>query len=142
MGNLRDLVNDINIKGANVVSEAGTTPVVSGIVDTAGYQSATAIVITGSLADVDATFTMLIEDGDAANLSDAAAVADAFLVGTEVLGSFTFAADNGARKIGYKGPKRYVRCTITPAANASAALIGVAWLLGHPRSRPQANPPA
>lgn len=138
----QDLVNDINIKGANVVSEAGTTAVVSGIVDTAGYNSATAIVITGSLADVDATFTVLIEDGDAANLSDAAAVDDAYLVGTEVLAGFTFAADNGARKIGYKGPKRYVRATVTPAANASAALIGVAWLLGHPRRLPQANPPA
>ena len=80
---------------------------------------------------------MLFEDGDAANLSDAAAVADADLLGTEALASFQFDDDNEVRKIGYIGNKRYCRVTITPAGNAAGNIfIAGVWLLGRPNSRP------
>ena len=41
------------------------------------------LILTGALADADATFTTLVEHGDAADLSDAAAVPDTQLTGTE-----------------------------------------------------------
>lgn len=137
-----DLHNNIHIKRAiSPVSEAGTTALVSEIVDRQGYGALEFIIATGSIGDADATFTVLLEEGDAANLSDAAAVADADLLGTEALAAFQFDDDNEVRKLGYIGIKRYLRLTITPVANASAALISAVAVLGCPEVSPTANPP-
>jgi hypothetical protein len=113
-----------------------------GPLDTRGYESIELVIATGSIADADATFVVLIEDGDSATLTDAAAVSDTFLLGTEALAGFQFDDDNECRKIGYVGGKRYVRATITPASNASAALFSAVWVLGNARTAPSANPPA
>lgn len=139
---MQDLFNNINPATPGVAAPTDTTAVVSGIVDLQGYDSLTFVIGTGTLADADATFTCLVEEGDDSGLSDAAAVADDDLLGTEALASFTFAEDDSAFKIGYKGNKRYVRCTITPAANTAAAPIAVIPLRGHPSLVPTANPPA
>lgn len=140
---MRDLHNNIHTERAiSPVSVADTTAQVSQIIDVDGYQSLEFLILIGAVADVDATFTVLVEDGDESDLSDAVAVADANLLGTEVLAGFQFDDDNEMRKIGYIGNKRYVRLTITPVANASAAVIAATALLGHPASVPTANPPA
>lgn len=137
-----DLHNNMHVKRAlSPVSVADTTAQVSEIIDRQGFGSLEFVIATGSIADADATFTVLVEDGDAANLSDAAAVADADLLGTEALAGFQFDDDNEVRKIGYKGIKRYVRLTITPVANASAALLSAVAVLGSPSVAPTANPP-
>ena len=139
----KDLHNNIDVKRAiSPVSESGNTALVSQILDTRGYESIELVIATGSIADADATFTVLIEDGDNGALSDAAAVADTFLLGTEVQAGFAFDDDNECRKIGYVGGKRYLRATITPANNASAALISAVWVLSNARTAPSANPPA
>lgn len=140
----RDLCNNIHPVQAIAPGAAVTdnTPSVSAIIDTAGYESVTFVLNLGALVDADATFTVLVEDGSASNLSDAAAVDDLFLVGTEALASFTFADDNKCRKIGYVGSRRYVRLTVTPAANTGNAFVSAVALLGHPHSAPTANPPA
>jgi len=82
-----------------------------------------------------------MDHGDASNLSDAAAVPAASLVGTLALAGFTFADDGETRKVGYVGEKRYVRLTITPSANAGAAPMSVVALLGNPSQVATANPP-
>lgn len=139
---MKDLMNKIHVMRAiSPASVADNTAQVSQIIDRQGYESLTFAIATGSLADADATFTVLVEHGDAANLSDAAAVDDADLLGTEVLASFAFGDDDETRKIGYIGNKRYTRLTITPAANASAALISAMAILGHPQIVPTPNPP-
>lgn len=140
---MKDLMNLIDVKRViSPVSVADNTAQVGQIIDRKGFSSLTYLIGTGSLADADATFTVLLEEGDQANLSDAAAVADADLIGTEALASFVFSDDDKCRKLGYKGSKRYTRLTITPAANASAGLICAMAVLGHPRLAPTANPPA
>lgn len=140
---MRDLMNNVNIKRVlSPVSVADTTAQVGQIIDRQGYDSLTYVIATGSIADADATFTVLLEEGDVSNLSDAAAVADADLIGTEVLTAFQFDDDNECRKLGYKGAKRYTRLTITPVANASAALLAAVAVLGHPAQAATANPPA
>ena len=119
---MRDLVNSINPKrGFSPVASAQTdnTAIVSQIVNVQGYNSLTLLIATGTLADADATFTLLVEHGDASNLSDAAAVPDEMLIGTEALASFTFAGDDKVFKIGYCGPRNYVRATITPATTTT-----------------------
>ncbi|TIL38605.1 MAG: hypothetical protein E5Y82_13605 [Mesorhizobium sp.] len=143
---MRDLMNNIHTVPLIVPVAARTdnTAIVSAIIDTRGYESCTLVLVTGTNTDADATFTVLVEDGDASDLvADGAAVADQYLLGTEALAGFTFADDNECRKIGYVGSKRYVRMTVTPAANAAGNifLAGVA-ILGHPALAPTANPPA
>lgn len=115
------------------------TPFVSTILDTAGFNSAEFVGILGTNTDADATFTVLVEDGDDSALSDAAAVADAHLLGVEAMG-LDFADDNKVFKIGYIGPKRYVRVTVTPAANGAGDIFFAAvWIQGHPRKGPQST---
>jgi len=142
---MRDLVNSIYPKrGLSPIAAAtDNTAYVSQIVDRLGFDSVTWLTLIGANTDADATFAVLVEDGDAANLSDAAAVDDKYLLGTELLAGFDYSHDNQLRKVGYVGPKRYVRVTITPSGNNSGNIfIAGVWVLGHPRSAPTANPPA
>jgi hypothetical protein len=139
---MKDMMNKIHVaRVISPVSEAGTTALVGQIIDKKGFESLTYVIATGSIADADATFTVLLEEGDNSALSDAAAVADADLLGTEVLAAFKFDDDNETRKLGYIGSKRYTRLTITPVANASAAVIAAVAILGNPDVAPTINPP-
>jgi len=139
---MKDLMNKIHTKRViSPVSVADTTALVGEIIDKSGFESLTYVIATGSIADADATFTVLLEESDASNMASATAVADADLLGTEVLAAFQFDDDNETRKLGYIGSKRYTRLTITPVANASAALVSAVAVLGHPQIAPTANPP-
>lgn len=138
-----DLFNSINLKrGISPYDHAtGDAAVVSQIIDMQGIDTLVFAIATGSLADADATFTVLVEESDDSGMSGATAVADADLLGTEALASFTFGGDDKCFKIGYKGSKRYVTCTITPANNTGAALLCVIAITV-PQLLPAANPPA
>ncbi|MGZ8927127.1 MAG: hypothetical protein ACXW03_01585 [Methylobacter sp.] len=139
---MKDLFNNINIKRCiSPVSEAGNTALVGQIIDKQGFESLTYAIATGSLGDAGAEFTVLLEEGAASNLSDAVAVVDADLLGTEVLASFIQTDDDKCFKLGYIGSKRYTRLTITPANNATAAVISAVAILGNPQIAPTANPP-
>ena len=111
-------------------------------IDRSGFDSLTFAILTGTLADADATFAVLVEEASAADQSDHAAVADgdmlSFLAGVapETAASFIFSDDNATKKIGYIGGKQYVRVTITPAANASAAPMAAVAVLGHAAQAP------
>lgn len=140
----RDFMNQIQTVALIPPTAAlvnANTPYVSSIIDTAGYEGVTFVLITGSNTDADATFTTLLEDGDDSALADHAAVSAANTIGTAALASFTFADDNKTRKIGYVGGKRYCRVTVTPVNNdaGSVFLAGVA-ILGLGRNNPQLNP--
>ena len=138
----KDLHNNLHFVPliAPIAARTDNTAVVSAIIDTLGYESAEFVIVTGTNTDVNATFAVLVEDGNASNLSDNAAVADTFLLGTEAEAGFTFADDVECRKIGYVGPKRYVRVTVTPSGNDSGNifLAGVA-VLGNARSKPSST---
>lgn len=137
---LKDLHN--NIKASRGISPAAATTdntaFVSEIVDTANFGSCEFIGIFGSVADADVTFTVLVEDGNQSNLSDNAAVADEHLLGVEAM-SLRYDSDNKTFKIGYIGPKRYVRVTITPANNSGNVFLAGVWVQGHPRVGPQST---
>lgn len=136
-----DLLNNIDVKRViSPVSVADTTAQVGQVIDGQGFGSVTYLIATGSIADADATFTVLLEESDASG-SGFAAVADADLLGTEALAGFQFDDDNECRKLGYIGSKRYTRLTITPVNNASAALLSAICVLGS-QLAPTANPPA
>ncbi|UOK71706.1 hypothetical protein [Ancylobacter polymorphus] len=140
----KDLVNNVTPKVAIApVVVADGTAQVSGAIDTQGYESVTFLIATGTLADADATWTVTVKEGDTSTQGNHTAVADADLIGLESTAGFIFSDDGATRKIGYKGSKRYVSIEIDDVtANSGNAPMAVIALLGHPRSRPTANPPA
>lgn len=140
---MEDLFNNINLKrGISPYDHAtGDAAVVSEIINMQGLSALVFAIATGSLADSDATFAVLVEESDDSGMSGATAVADADLLGTEALAGFAFGDDNKCFKIGYKGIKQYVTCTITPTNNTGAALLAVIAITV-PMLKPTANPPA
>lgn len=141
----RDSVN--NMKTVALIPPAAgitnlNTPVVSSIIDTAGYEAVSLVLVTGAETDANATFAVTMEHGDDPALADTAAPAATDLIGTLAQASFDFSTDNLTRKIGYVGSKRYVRLTVTPSGNDAGTFFvaGVA-ILTYGRNRPEANPP-
>jgi hypothetical protein len=132
---MKDLHNDIKCSLAEppVAAVTNDTAYVSTTCDTAGFGSAEFVGILGTNTDADATFTVLVEDS--ADDSTFAAVDDVHLLGVEAM-SLDFADDNKVFKIGYVGPKRYVRVTVTPANNTGNIFFAAVWIQGHPRKAP------
>lgn len=139
---MKDLYNNITVRpviapAAN--NDLGTTPLVGAIIDHRGYDSAVYAISTGTLSDANATYGVLLEESDAANMDGANAVADADLHGTETAAGFAYDDDGEIRKLGYKGSKRYTRLTITPAgADDGDSPISAVVILGHPAVAPVA----
>lgn len=127
---LRDLVNNFDVLFGGAIAIADNTPLVTPIIDTRDYDAVMWGLITGTLADADATFTVSMEEGDASNLSDGDAVADTDMILTEADASFQYDDDQETRKLGYIGNKRYVQLTVTPAGNSGSAPVAV-FALGH-----------
>ena len=97
------------------------------IIDTQGYEGALIVCASGALT-IDTVFAL--EHGDAANLSDAADVPDADLVGSEP--TLLAATDNEIKTFSYIGTKRYLRIK----TSAGSGLIVAAIILHHPRHAP------
>ena len=131
-----------NIKHTRAISPtrvADDTALVGQIIDNADFDSLEYIIAIGTIADVDATFAVLLEHGDDSGLSDVAAVPDSELLGTESGAGFDFSNDDEVRKLGYIGAKRYTRLTITPAANGGNADISAVAIQAHARKKPQSS---
>ena len=137
---LLDLHNSIKATLAEppVAAVTNDTAYVSTILDTNGFLGAEFIGILGTNTDANVTFTVLVEDGNDASLSDNAAVADEHLLGVEAMG-LDFADDNKVFKIGYIGPKRYVRVTVTPSGNTGDIFFAGIWLQAFGRKGPQST---
>lgn len=136
---MRDLSSEIKCSRgfSPVAAQTDNTAIVSQIIDTLNFDSLTFAWIWGSIADVDVTFTNLMEESNDSALATKNDVADADLIGTEAAGVPLFSDDNKVVKIGYKGNKRYVRCTITPAANTGNIFVACVVIQGHPRTLPE-----
>ena len=138
---MRDIFNNHNLNRAlSPVSVADNTAQVTQTLDMQGLNAAFLAILTGSLADADATFAVTIFEGNASDMSDETAVAAKDILGTTALASFLFSDDDKCFKIGYAGSKRYIRAKITPANNASAALLAAVWVT-EPLNQPAPNPP-
>ena len=139
-----DLFDNINFKRglSPVAATTDNTAYVSQILDMQGLSGALFAILTGALADADATFAATADEGDASNLSDAAPVNANDLLGTLALAGFTFANDDSVFKIGFRGGgKRYKRVTVTPSNNTGNAFINGVWITA-PLIVPAPNPPA
>lgn len=126
---LRDVMNHVNVKTAfePKAAIADNTAAVSAEFDCIGAKSVMLAFVTGTDADADATFAVLLEETDTAG-SGYTTVAAADMVGTPALAGFNFADDAETRKLGYVGIKRYLRATITPANNTGNFFVGGMWI--------------
>lgn len=142
---MRDSANNLHFKPAIAPVAALTnlnTPIVSTILDTFGYGSATLALVTGTETDTNVTTVVLLEESNDSGMAGATAVADIDLIGTELLAAFQFDDDNECRKLGYIGSRRYIRATVTPSGNdAGNIFLAGMWVQGHPASAPTPNPP-
>jgi len=136
---MKDLHHALKFKRAISPDEgaANNDAKVSQIIDRQGYESLEFVIATGTIGDAGATFTVLVEHADEVGFNVTnEAVADRYLLGTEALASFDQDDDDSVFTIGYIGPKRFVRLTITPANNATAWDIGAIAVLGSPNDAP------
>lgn len=132
----RDLHNNIKIApsinpAAGIIGNGATN---GAAIDTQGYESVEFAFISGVITD--GTFACKLQHGDAANLSDAADVDAADLVGSAP--SFATTDDGVVKKLGYKGNKRYVRQVATQAGATTGGFLSGVAILGNARNNPVA----
>jgi hypothetical protein len=140
---MKDIYNNTVLKRAlSPVSVSDNTAQVSQIIDTKGFGAVLFGILIGSVADADATFAVTADESDASDLSGSNSVAAANMVGTLALAGFQFDDDNEVRKILITPGKRYVRITITPTGNASAAVLAAFAQLVAPTYAPVTQPVA
>ena len=138
----KDLHSNVKeLMGLNAQTISSDTTTNGNIIDTAGYESVVLVFFSGTVTD--GTYTPLVQEGAASDLSDAAAVADADLLpdgtGQEATAIFEAADDNAVEKLGYRGSKRYIRPNFVSASTSTGATsMGCIAILGHPTHMPVA----
>jgi hypothetical protein len=125
--------NVSNLNGLTPATIATNTTTAGEIIDTKGFESLSFLNRASDYTD--GTYTPLIEDGEDSGLSDAAAVTDTFLIGTEA--NAALSAD-GVSKIGYIGKKRYVRLSYVSTSTTTGATLDSVAVLGDPIKAPVA----
>ena len=134
---MKDVFSQIKLARAiSPVVVTDNTATASQVLDCAGFTGATVVYCTGTVADADTTITALLQECDTSG-GTYTDVADADMIGTESGGSFDFSDDNKVYKLAYKGNKRYLKFTLTPANNTGNLPIAAIWILENPRSLPQ-----
>lgn len=134
---MRDLHNNIKAEVAfNTASITTNTTTVGRIIDMQGFSSAEFLIQAGNL--IDGTYTPLIEEGDASNLSDASAVADSNLLGTEAAAVFIATNDHIVNKIGYIGNKRYIRLSIVSTGITTGGTVSSVMVKSNASNAPVA----
>jgi len=133
----QDIHNNIKVVNCITPAAVGTTGIAGGklsaAIDRKGYNSAEFVFQSGTSASVADTITPLVYEGDTTNGSFTS-VANADLLGTETAITLTTVA---ARKIGYKGNKRYLKLRLYGTGTATAVVAASAIL-----STPEAAPVA
>lgn len=125
---IKDLYNQLNCLEGFASQTISTDTTTSGaIIDLQGAMGVLWAIFSATITD--GTYTPVIQEGDASNLSDAAAVADADLLGSaetgqEAAAAFTSSDDNTVKTIGYLGVKRYVRLQLVSASTTSGGVLG------------------
>lgn len=120
---MRDIHNNIDALvalTAQVISTDTTT--VGEIIDTRDVDGVELLIQSATITD--GAYAVLVESGDDAALSDAAAIEDKYLLGTEADAGFALADDDTVKTIGVKKHgKRYVRLSIVSTATTSGGTL-------------------
>jgi hypothetical protein len=142
----QDLHNSIRTKRSIAAVAVGTTGtgVTGKPVDREGYGGVEFVISYGAITATTAVFTVTVKEGDATG--SLTSVADTDLLGTELLAGVGATATrtsgtskNVSKRIGYKGLKRYVNCSIKSTSTAGTPVSATA-ILFNPEAAPQTNP--
>lgn len=134
---MKDMHNSISVLNAITPQAVGTTGIangkLSGVIDRKGFESVEFIYQSGTSASVADTITPVVYEGDATGGSFTS-VANADLLGTESAITLTAAA---AKRVGYRGSKRYLKIRLYGTGTATA-VVAAAAVLGNPNIAPVA----
>ncbi len=125
----------LNAYNTRAIAANGTTA--GNILDTKGFES---LEFIGQVKTItDGSYTLLLEESDASDLSGSNVVAAEHTLGG--LFVFSAAADNNkVMRTGYIGKKRYVRASIVAAGITTGVdMIGISAVMGHPMQEPVAD---
>lgn len=144
---MHDLHNNIDAQRVIAPVAIGANATKSGaIIDRAGYGGVEFIASYGAVTTTGTIVTLLVKEGDVTGTLTS--VADADLIGTEVLASLPVEATartsgvgkNVTKRIGYKGSKRYVTVNSISTGTTSVGCICIDAVLHNPSVAPVANP--
>lgn len=142
--------NDLhnNVKVLRVVSPVaiGANATKTGtIIDRSGYGGIEFVAGYGAVTTTGSVVTLVVFEG--AVTGTMTSVADADLLGTEALASLLAATPrtsgttkNVAKRVGYKGTKRYVRVDVVGTGVTSVGCVDVVAVLFNPAVAPVSNP--
>ncbi len=125
---MRDNISNVQYVNLGSLTLSGTTPGLSGYLDTRGFDAASIIVVNGTITDAgtSAGFTATLQES--ADTAGASAVTATDLVDGGTVAVTSDSADNViAGAMGYNGSARYIGVTVTGTTGTDAVitLIGV-----------------
>lgn len=128
---------------AAVAAGATGVGVVGKVVDRKGFNQVEFVISYGTITATSATITPIVKHGDVTGTMTS--VADADLDGTEAGAGIAAGTPrtsnsnkNVAKRIGYRGTKRYVSCSIVPTVTATTP-VSVTAILSRPENAPVAT---
>jgi len=114
------------------------------VIDRQGFGGIEFLCSYGSITATGAVFTATVKEGDVTGTLTS--VADGDLLGTELLAGVAAAATrtsgtskNVVKRVGYRGNKRYVNCSIKSTATAGT-IVSCTAILYSPSVMPAPNP--
>lgn len=128
--------NVVTLPALNFQTISTNTTTVGAIIDTAAFYSLTFAIQSGTITD--GAYAIKIEEGDAADLSDAVVVPADFILGSLAGAGFVAANDNAVHKVGYVGKKRYARLSVVSTSVTTGGAFGAIAILSDPRHAPAA----
>lgn len=141
----KDLHNNIKQVQAIIPAAIGANATKTGaIIDRKGYGGVEFIVSYGSVTTTGSIVTLVLKEGDVTGTLTS--VADADLIGTEALASLLAGArvagtgKEVAKRLGYKGTKRYVQLSAVQTGTTSVGCIAADAILFNPSLVPVSNP--
>lgn len=144
---MNDLHNNVRAKRVIAPIAIGANATKTGVViDRQGYGGVEFVASYGAVTTTGTIVTLLVKEGDVTGTLTS--VADADLLGTEVLASLPVQATartsevgkNVTKRVGYKGSKRYVSVDAISTGTTSVGCISIEALLHSPGVAPTANP--
>lgn len=140
---LHNSIDQIRVIGPVAIGANATKTGV--IVDRRGFGGVEFVCAYGAVTTTGTVCTVVVKEGDVTGTMTS--VADADLLGTEALASLlattprtSGVSQNVAKRIGYKGTKRYVQVNAVSTGVTSVGCVSVTALLFNPAVAPLANP--
>lgn len=143
----REMHDNVTVKRVIAPIAIGANATKTGkVIDRQGYGGVEFIASYGAVTTTGTVVTLVVLEGDVTGTLTS--VADADLLGTEVLASLPIQATartsevgkNVSKRIGYKGSKRYVTVNTISTGTTSVGCVAVDAVMFNPSIAPTANP--